>query len=98
LFDVEASILADPRRGLFIPLLLLFVVVVPLMDVCSCVVGETSAVVGRCCFSFEGRFSLSLLVDGRVLDETTFGANDDGIFCVSATPLLFVVRTSDASA
>ena len=77
--------------------LLLLVAVGPLMDMCSCVDGETIAVVGRCCLSSEGRFSLSLFVDGRVLDETIFGANDDGIFCVSATPLLFVVRTSDAS-
>jgi hypothetical protein len=31
-----------------------------------------------------------LVVDGRVLDETIFGANDDGVFEVSVTPLVVV--------
>ena len=47
----------------------------------------TAAVIGRCCFSSAGRFSLSLvLVEGRVLDETIFGARDEGVFEASVTP------------
>ena len=47
--------------------------------------------IGRYCLSTDGRFSLSFIVDGRVLDETILDANDDGVFDASVTPLLFVV-------
>lgn len=47
-----------------------------------------AAVDGRYCFSIDGRFSLSLLVDGRVLAETTFDVKDACVFEASVTPLL----------
>ena len=52
------------------------------------VVLVATAVDGRYCFSVDGRFSLSLLVDGRVLAETTFDVKDDCVFEASVTPLL----------
>ena len=59
----------------------------------------TAAVMGRCCLSIDGRFSLSLvLVDGRVLEETIFGASDEGVFEASVTPLpLFDIVVDDAN-
>jgi len=80
--DVDVSILADASNELFGPL-----VVVPLINVWSLVV--TAAVDGRYCLSIDGRFSLSFVVDGRVLDETTFDPNVDWVFDASVTPLLF---------
>ncbi len=41
---------------------------------------------GRCCLSMDGRFSLSFVVDGRVLDETIFDAKLEGVFEASVTP------------
>ena len=46
--------------------------------------------IGRCCLSIDGRFSLSLVVDGRVLDETIFDARFDGVFEASDTPFVAV--------
>jgi hypothetical protein len=85
LLAVDVSILDDVNKELLTPLL-----VVPFIAKWSLIVGGIAAVIGRCCLSIAGRFSLSLVVDGRVLDETIFGANDDGVFEVSVTPLVVV--------
>lgn len=78
------SILDDVNRELLTPL------TAPLFNECSGV--PTAAVIGRC-LSIDGRFSLSLgvvvvvvVVEGRVLAETTFDAKFDA----SVTP--FVVE------
>lgn len=55
-------------------------------------VDGTAAVIGRC-FSIDGRFSLSLVVAGRVLDDTILDANVAGVFDASVTPLFVVVGT-----
>ncbi len=85
LFAVDVSILDDVIRELFTPWL-----VVPLIAEWSLIIGGIAAVIGRCCLSIDGRFSLSIVVDGRVLDETIFGANVDGLLEASVTPLLVV--------
>jgi hypothetical protein len=78
------SILAAASNGLGTPF-----AVVPLINEWSVIFDGVVAVVdGRCCLSLDGRFSLSFVIDGRVLDETTFDANVDWVFEVSVTPLL----------
>jgi len=82
---VDVSILDDVNNGLLTPF-----VVVPFIKEWSLIVGGIVAVIGRYCLSIAGRFSLSFVVDGRVLDEIIFDANVEGVFDASVTPLLFV--------
>ena len=56
-----------------------------------------AAVVGRYCLSIDGRFSLSVAVAGRVLDETIFDGNVDCVLEVSVTPLLFAFEPAGSS-
>ena len=82
---VDVSILVETSNGLGRPL----VVAIPLRAAWSLIKAFPAAAVdGRYCLSSAGRFSLSILVDGRVLAETVFDANDDGLFEASLTPLL----------
>jgi hypothetical protein len=67
------------------------IVDVPLINECSLIDDGWAAVIGRYCLSIDGRFSLSFAVDGRVLDETIFDANVEGVFDASVTPLLLFV-------
>ncbi len=86
LFDVDVSILADASKELFTPF-----IVGPLINEWSLVVAMVvTAVDGRYCLSIDGRFSLSFVVDGRALDETSFDGNVDWVFEASVTPLGFV--------
>jgi hypothetical protein len=81
LLAVDASILDDVNK----------VLLTPFVNEWSFIVDVIAAVVGRCCLSIDGRFSLSFVVDGRVLDETILDNNDEGVFDASVTPLLLLV-------